>query len=234
MNETQCIWLPITMVSIKFQVVRINLLLKFIFYRKATKIDGIFTVDFTVKLTLKILPFLWPSQKTWTLHSVCTYGMSYFCYQDILTNAVSGVFEDPKFRISEGSDKNWSCPRSALLAVSAKLRKPTGQSQDNFNFGPNTWVKVGLSIMVFFNFPVRIWQEFRAEFFLRKADISLLARVSSFTSLSNNRISNYPINSVIQISSESIRGFPIVPILYPDIWQNCVINLKSRPCICRG
>ena len=30
----------------------------------------------------------------------------------------SGVFEDPKFKISEGSDQNWSCPESAKLAVS--------------------------------------------------------------------------------------------------------------------
>ena len=39
---------------------------------------------------------------------------------------VSGVFEDLKFEISEGADINWSCPDSALLAVSAKLRQPTG------------------------------------------------------------------------------------------------------------
>ena len=45
--------------------------------------------------------------------------MSYFCYQDILTNTVSGVFEDRKFKISGGSDQNLSCPGSALLAVSA-------------------------------------------------------------------------------------------------------------------
>ena len=29
-----------------------------------------------------------------------------FRYQDILTNTVSGVFEDLKFKISEGSDQN--------------------------------------------------------------------------------------------------------------------------------
>ena len=33
-------------------------------------------------------------------------------------NTVSGVFEDLKFKISEDSDQNWSCPDSALLAVS--------------------------------------------------------------------------------------------------------------------
>ena len=49
----------------------------------------------------------------------------------------SGVLEDLTFKISEGSDPNLSCPESALLAVSAKLRQPTGQSQDNFNFNPS-------------------------------------------------------------------------------------------------
>ena len=35
---------------------------------------------------------------------------------------VSGVLEDLSLKISEGSDQNWSCPESALLAVSAKLK----------------------------------------------------------------------------------------------------------------
>ena len=40
---------------------------------------------------------------------------------------VSGVLEDLKFKISEGSDQNWSCPESALLAVSANTGPhPTG------------------------------------------------------------------------------------------------------------
>ena len=34
---------------------------------------------------------------------------------------VSGVLEDLKFKISEGSDQNWSCPESALLAVSVYI-----------------------------------------------------------------------------------------------------------------
>ena len=46
--------------------------------------------------------------------------MSKVWYQGILKATVSGVFEDLKFKISEGSDQNWSCPDSALLAVSAK------------------------------------------------------------------------------------------------------------------
>ena len=50
---------------------------------------------------------------------------------------VSGLFEDLKFKISEGSDQNQCFPGSAMLAVSAKLRQQTGQSQDNFNSGPS-------------------------------------------------------------------------------------------------
>ena len=49
----------------------------------------------------------------------------------------SGVVEDLKFKISEGSDQNWCFPDSAQLAVSAKLRQLTGQSQENTNLGPN-------------------------------------------------------------------------------------------------
>ena len=58
----------------------------------------------------------------------------FFRLQGIVKSTVFGVFEDLKFKISEGYKQNWSCPDSALLAVSAKLRQPTGQSQDNFNF----------------------------------------------------------------------------------------------------
>ena len=49
----------------------------------------------------------------------------------------SGVVEELKFKISEDSDQNWCFPDSAQLAVSAKLRQLTGQSQENTNFGPN-------------------------------------------------------------------------------------------------
>ena len=48
---------------------------------------------------------------------------------------VSGLVEDLKFKISEGLNQNWSFPDSAQLAVSAKLRQLTGQSQENTNFG---------------------------------------------------------------------------------------------------
>ena len=48
---------------------------------------------------------------------------------------VSGVVEDLKLKISEGSDQNWCFPESAQLAVSAKLRQLTGQTQENTNFG---------------------------------------------------------------------------------------------------
>ena len=47
----------------------------------------------------------WGERKD-TNKMVVHQGMSYFCYQDILTNLVSGVFEDLKFQISEGSDQN--------------------------------------------------------------------------------------------------------------------------------
>ena len=39
------------------------------------------------------------------------------------------VLWDLKFKISEGSDQNWSCPESAQLAVSAKLRQLPGQTR---------------------------------------------------------------------------------------------------------
>ena len=45
-------------------------------------------------------------------------GVSKVWYQGILKATVSGVFKDLKLKISEGSDQNWSCPDSALLAVS--------------------------------------------------------------------------------------------------------------------
>ena len=48
---------------------------------------------------------------------------------------VSGVVEDLKFKISEGSDQNWCFPDCAQLAVSAKVRQLTGQGQENTNFG---------------------------------------------------------------------------------------------------
>ena len=56
-------------------------------------------------------------------------------YQGIVKSTVSGVFQDLKLKISEGSDQNWCFPESAQLAVSAKLRQLSGQSQENTNFG---------------------------------------------------------------------------------------------------
>ena len=56
---------------------------------------------------------------------VCTLGcVTFFRLQGILKATVSGVLEDLKFKISEGSDQNWSCPDSALLAVSASWNTP--------------------------------------------------------------------------------------------------------------
>ena len=60
-----------------------------------------------------------------------------FRHQGIVKATVSYRLQDLKFKISEGSDQNGSCPESAQLAVSAKLRQPPGQTQDNFNFGPS-------------------------------------------------------------------------------------------------
>ena len=56
-------------------------------------------------------------------------------YQGIVKATVSYMLQHLKFKISEGLDQNWSCPESAQLAVSAKLRQLAGQAQDNFNFG---------------------------------------------------------------------------------------------------
>ena len=44
-------------------------------------------------------------------------------YQGGVKSTVSWVFEDLKFKISEGYDPNWCFPDSAQLAVSAKLRQ---------------------------------------------------------------------------------------------------------------
>ena len=52
-----------------------------------------------------------------------------------MKSTVLGVFEDLKFKISEGLDQNWCFPGSAQLAVLAKLRQPAGQTQENTNFG---------------------------------------------------------------------------------------------------
>ena len=60
-----------------------------------------------------------------------------------MKSTVSWVFKDLKFKISEGYDQNWCFPDSAQLAVSAKLRQLTGQSQENTNFGPNFFVFQG-------------------------------------------------------------------------------------------
>ena len=60
-----------------------------------------------------------------------------FLYQGGVKSTVFWVFEDLKFKISEGYDQNWCFPDSAQLAVSAKLRQLTGQSEENTNLGPN-------------------------------------------------------------------------------------------------
>ena len=52
-----------------------------------------------------------------------------------MKSSVFEIFEDLKSKISEDSDQDWCFPGSALLAVSAKLRQLTGQSQENTNLG---------------------------------------------------------------------------------------------------
>ena len=50
---------------------------------------------------------------------VSTLGdTGFFRLQGIVKSTVSGVFEDIKCKISEDYKQNWSCPGSALLAVS--------------------------------------------------------------------------------------------------------------------
>ena len=51
-------------------------------------------------------------------------------YQGGMKSTVSWVFEDPKFKISEGYEQNWCFPDCPV-----KLRQLTGQSQENTNFG---------------------------------------------------------------------------------------------------
>ena len=58
-----------------------------------------------------------------------------FLYQGGVKSTVSWVFEDLKLKISEVYDQKWCFPDSAQLAVSAKLRQLTGQSQEITNFG---------------------------------------------------------------------------------------------------
>ena len=60
-----------------------------------------------------------------------------FLYQGGMKSTISYVFEDPRFKISEGYNQNWCFPDPAQLAVSAKLRQLTGQGQENTNLGPN-------------------------------------------------------------------------------------------------
>ena len=54
---------------------------------------------------------------------VCTLAdsgfLKNFLYQGGVKSTVSWVFEDLKFKISEGCDQNWCFPDSAQLAVSA-------------------------------------------------------------------------------------------------------------------
>ena len=51
--------------------------------------------------------------------NICIHlGVHQVWYQGGVKATVSGVVEDLKFKISEGSDQNWCFPDSAQLAVS--------------------------------------------------------------------------------------------------------------------
>jgi hypothetical protein len=72
----------------------------------------------------------------WTISTLVDSGFfKTFLYQGGVKSTFSWVFEDPKFKISEGYDQNWCFPDSAQLSVSAKLSQLTKQSQENTNFG---------------------------------------------------------------------------------------------------
>ena len=67
-------------------------------------------------------------------------GFHQVWYQGGVKATVSGVVEDLKFKISEGSDKNWSAKLRQLTGQSQEntnLRQLTGQCQENTNLGPN-------------------------------------------------------------------------------------------------
>ena len=74
----------------------------------------------------------------WQLSTeVSTLGVSQVWYQGGVKSTVSEVFEDLKFKLSEGYDQNLCFPDSVQLAVSAKLRQLIGQTQEITNFGPS-------------------------------------------------------------------------------------------------
>ena len=90
---------------------------------------------FEYELHIKTLP------KSFIYYQICILAdLGFFknsLYQGGVKSTVSWVFEDLKFKISESYDQNWYFPDSAQLAVSAKLRQLTGQSQENTNLGSN-------------------------------------------------------------------------------------------------
>ena len=75
-------------------------------------------------------------KNVWVKYVVCMLGVSPSLVSRWREAYIFGVFENLKFKISEGSDQNWWFPASAQLAVSAKLRQLTGQTKEITNFGP--------------------------------------------------------------------------------------------------
>ena len=51
-----------------------------------------------------------------------------------------------------------------------------------------------------------------------------------FPDLPYNRISNDPVDTIIEISSEAVRWFPVVPILHPNVGHDCIFN-PVPPCV---
>ena len=95
------------------------------------------------------------------LWKVCTLAdsgfLKNFLYQGGVKSTISWVFEDRKFKISEGCDQNWCFPDSAQLAVSAKLRRRNFLlSKDRYlnhlvekwkkiiKFGKKSWIVVNI------------------------------------------------------------------------------------------
>ena len=66
----------------------------------------------------------WGHFKAFKIHTLADSGFfKNFLYQGGVKSRVFCVFENLKFKISEGYDQNWCFPDSTQLAVLAKLRR---------------------------------------------------------------------------------------------------------------
>ena len=108
------------------------------FLIRSTKFYKIFNNEANTLLIMKIqLEFFRTFSVKVYIVADSRFSLASQQYQDGVKSTVFRVFEDLKFKISEGSDQNWCFPGSAQLAVSVQLRQPTGQTQENTNFGPS-------------------------------------------------------------------------------------------------